>query len=89
MLKRKTTSSGPAIARPAAASTGLTRRVARPWDTCWRRELAGRASFLVDAADYFRALRSSIIKAERSVALLGWDVHSKTPLIPGAGPTEI
>ena len=83
MLKRKTTSSGPAIARPAAASTGLTRRVARPGDTCWRRERAGRASFLVDAADYFRALRSSIIKAERSVALLGWDVHSKTPLIPG------
>jgi phosphatidylserine/phosphatidylglycerophosphate/cardiolipin synthase-like enzyme/uncharacterized membrane protein YdjX (TVP38/TMEM64 family) len=83
MLKRKTTSSGPAIARPAAASTGLTRRVAHPGDTCWRRELAGRASFLVDAADYFRALRSSIIKAERSVALLGWDVHSKTPLIPG------
>lgn len=82
MLKRKTTSIGPAIARPAA-TTGVSRRVAHPGDTCWRRELAGRAAFLVDAADYFRALRSSIIKAERSVALLGWDVHSKTPLVPG------
>jgi phosphatidylserine/phosphatidylglycerophosphate/cardiolipin synthase-like enzyme/uncharacterized membrane protein YdjX (TVP38/TMEM64 family) len=70
-----------AIADGARSDAG--KRVARPGDTCWRREHAHRAAFLVDAADYFRALRSSIIKAERSVMLLGWDVHSKTPLIPG------
>jgi phospholipase D1/2 len=84
MLKRNTTTARPAVANAAAASFGAARRIARPGDTCWRRERADRAAFLVDAADYFRALRSSIIKAERSVTLLGWDVHSKAPLIPGA-----
>lgn len=84
MLRRNTTSVGPTTPVPADSATPAT-RLARPGDTCWRRELAQRAAFLVDAADYFRALRSSIIKAERSIALLGWDIHSKTPLLPGDG----
>ncbi len=70
-------------ASPAGYAFSNGSRLARPGDTCWRLEPAQRAAFLVDAADYFRALRSSIIKAERSIALLGWDVHSKTPLLPG------
>jgi phosphatidylserine/phosphatidylglycerophosphate/cardiolipin synthase-like enzyme len=82
MLKRK-----PKVAKPAVGSAAQNytagKRLAKPGETCWRREQANRVAFLVDAADYFRALRSSIIQAERSVALLGWDVHSKTPLIPG------
>jgi phospholipase D1/2 len=83
MLYSKPTTARPAGARPAVRTLGTRKRVARPGDTCWRRERADRVAFLVDGADYFRALRSSIIKAERSIALLGWDVHSKTPLIPG------
>ena len=57
--------------------------VAKPGVNCWQRCRTERAAFLVDAADYYRALRSSIIKAERSVIILGWDIHSKTPLLPG------
>ena len=83
MLYSKPTTARPAGARPAVRTLGTRKRIARPGDTCWRRERADRVAFLVDGADYFRALRSSIIKAERSIALLGWDVHSKTPLIPG------
>ncbi len=68
---------------PGVPTAVAEERLARPGHTCWRRERAGRAAFLVDAADYFRALRSSITKAERSIAILGWDVHFKTPLLPG------
>jgi phospholipase D1/2 len=83
MLYSRPTTARPVAAGPAGRKLGTSKRIARPGDTCWRRERAHRVTFLVDAADYFRALRSSIIKAERSIALLGWDVHSKTPLIPG------
>ncbi|HXV25080.1 MAG TPA: VTT domain-containing protein [Alphaproteobacteria bacterium] len=82
MLKQFRTRVTSVSATPAAHAYSAS-QVARSGDTCWRLEQAQRVSFLVDAADYFRALRSSIIKAERSIALLGWDVHSRTPLLPG------
>jgi phosphatidylserine/phosphatidylglycerophosphate/cardiolipin synthase-like enzyme/membrane protein DedA with SNARE-associated domain len=83
MLKRKFRSPRPAAAAPAPEASRDAEGLARPGETCWRRERAERVAFLIDAADYFRALRSSIIRAERTIDLLGWDIHSKTPLIPG------
>jgi len=47
---------------------------------CWRREIAGRVAFLVDAADYYEAFADALEAAERSVVLVAWDVHSKTPI---------
>jgi phosphatidylserine/phosphatidylglycerophosphate/cardiolipin synthase-like enzyme/uncharacterized membrane protein YdjX (TVP38/TMEM64 family) len=35
---------------------------------------------LVDAADYFTALRSSLLAARRSILILGWELHSRTRL---------
>lgn len=35
---------------------------------------------LVDAACYFGALRESLLAAERSVFLIGWDIDSRTPI---------
>jgi len=49
---------------------------------CWRLEHADRFRLLVDAADYFSALRSALLKAERSVFILGWDIDSRTVLTP-------
>jgi phosphatidylserine/phosphatidylglycerophosphate/cardiolipin synthase-like enzyme/membrane protein DedA with SNARE-associated domain len=49
-------------------------------DTCWRRVRAPRAAVLIDSAAYFGALRSSLLKAERSVFILGWELNSRTPL---------
>lgn len=49
---------------------------------CWRLEHAGRFALLVDAAQYFSALRSALLKAERSVFILGWDIDSRTDLAP-------
>lgn len=48
--------------------------------TCWRVERAARAALLIDGANYFAALRSAILKARRSIFILGWDIDSRAPL---------
>ena len=47
-------------------------------ETCWRRRSTARIALLVDGADYFGALRVSLLKAQRSVFLIGWDIDSRT-----------
>jgi phosphatidylserine/phosphatidylglycerophosphate/cardiolipin synthase-like enzyme/uncharacterized membrane protein YdjX (TVP38/TMEM64 family) len=49
-------------------------------DTCWRKVTAPRAAVLIDAAEYFGALRESLLRAERSIFILGWELHSRTCL---------
>src|SRR3954466_5169894 len=49
-------------------------------DTCWRKVRARRAAVLIDAAEYFGALRESLLRAERSIFILGWELHSRTCL---------
>jgi phosphatidylserine/phosphatidylglycerophosphate/cardiolipin synthase-like enzyme/uncharacterized membrane protein YdjX (TVP38/TMEM64 family) len=49
-------------------------------DTCWRKVRAPRAAVLIDAAEYFGALRESLLRAERSIFILGWELHSRTCL---------
>ncbi|MBA3518011.1 MAG: phospholipase [Rhizobiales bacterium] len=51
-----------------------------PGKTCWRMERADRFAVIVDAADYFAALRSSILKARRRVLLIGWDFDTRIKL---------
>ncbi|BEV15867.1 VTT domain-containing protein [Herbaspirillum sp. DW155] len=55
----------------------------QPGRNCWRREHADRFRLLIDAADYFRALRTALLNARRSVYILGWDIDSRTVLVPG------
>src|SRR5688572_13251241 len=57
-------------------------------DTCWRRVNAARAAVLVDAANYFEALRASLLAARRSVTILGWELHSRTRLEGAQKPTD-
>ena len=52
--------------------------------TCWRLERALRAAPLVDGAAYFAALRRALLKARRSVLVLGWDIRSDLRLEPDA-----
>lgn len=47
---------------------------------CWRRESAGRATFLVDGAAYFDAVASAIEQARDQILIIGWDVHSQVQL---------
>ncbi len=52
--------------------------------TAWRRARAHKAAVLIDGADYFAALRSSILRAERSIFIVGWDIDSRVRLLPGS-----
>ncbi len=57
-------------------------------DTCWRKPHAPRAAVLLDAAAYFGALRSSLLKAERSIFILGWELNSRTCLRGEGAPDD-
>ncbi|MDB5902485.1 MAG: rane protein [Betaproteobacteria bacterium] len=53
-----------------------------PGRNCWRTERADRLGFLVDGADYFKAVRAAIARAQRSVFIIGWDIDSRIRLVP-------
>jgi phosphatidylserine/phosphatidylglycerophosphate/cardiolipin synthase-like enzyme len=64
--------------------------VITPGDTCWRRERAGRAAFLIDTEAYFTAAFDAMAKARRSIFLLGWGFDPRTRLFPDGydGPAD-
>jgi phosphatidylserine/phosphatidylglycerophosphate/cardiolipin synthase-like enzyme len=71
--------------KPAAAAR---RRILKPRHNCWRTAEAGRASILIDAADYYRHLRQALCKAQRSIVILGWDFDGRIELCPDGGPEK-
>ena len=52
----------------------------QPGHNCWRVEHADRFAFIVDAEDYFVAVRKAMIAAEHSIMLVGWDFDSRITL---------
>src|SRR4051812_4917086 len=62
--------------------------ILREGETCWRVARAERVAFLVDADAYFTALRQTILRAERSVLILGWDVDSRVRLVADPQPPD-
>src|SRR5438132_12130649 len=52
-----------------------------PSRNIWRSEHADRAAVLIDAANYFGALRESLLKAQSSLFIVGWDLDSRTRLV--------
>ncbi|RYG13436.1 MAG: phospholipase, partial [Caulobacteraceae bacterium] len=54
----------------------------RPGETCWKTAHADRLAFLVDTQAYFTALYEALIKAERSVLILGWGFDPRARLAP-------
>lgn len=64
------------------------KRILIEGDTCWRLASAERAAVLIDAASYFAALRASLLAAERSVFILGWELHSRTRIEGASPPTD-
>ncbi|MDP1869894.1 MAG: VTT domain-containing protein [Bradyrhizobium sp.] len=59
-----------------------------PGRTVWKRCEASRVAVLNDAAAYFGALRDALLLAERQVHILGWDIHSETPLVGPSGRAD-
>ncbi|MFP4901053.1 VTT domain-containing protein [Paraburkholderia sp. BR14261] len=71
-----------ALDDPRAGSPNLL----QPGQTCECVRHAARFRLLIDAADYFAALRVAIVRARRSVIIVGWDIDSRMTLVPaGAG----
>src|SRR5262245_17230333 len=60
-------------------------QIARAGHNCWRVGRASRVAFLIDGENYYRALADSFARAERSIAIVGWDVNSRAWLTEEAG----
>jgi phospholipase D1/2 len=67
---------------PAEASLRLPQRILRPGETCWRIERADRFALIVDAAEYFALAKAAMLKARRSILLVGWDFDLRIDLTP-------
>ena len=48
---------------------------------CWRIERVDRFALLVDGADYYTTLAKAIRGAKRWIALLAWDLDTRTQLV--------
>jgi phosphatidylserine/phosphatidylglycerophosphate/cardiolipin synthase-like enzyme/uncharacterized membrane protein YdjX (TVP38/TMEM64 family) len=46
----------------------------------WRRARAHRVAMLVDGAAYFDAFATAVERAQRSILILAWDIHSRVRL---------
>ncbi len=51
-----------------------------PGRNCWRIAHADRVALLIDAENYFTAFAKAALQATHSIAILGWDFDSRTPL---------
>lgn len=60
----------------------------QPGANCWRTAPARRVGVLIDGAAYFRALRESLLKARRSIFIIGWDFDANIVLDPIAAPGQ-
>jgi phosphatidylserine/phosphatidylglycerophosphate/cardiolipin synthase-like enzyme len=54
---------------------------------CWRATTANRFAFIVDAEEYFKAVRAAMLNARQSIFLIGWDFDTRIRLEP-AGDDE-
>jgi phosphatidylserine/phosphatidylglycerophosphate/cardiolipin synthase-like enzyme len=45
--------------------------------TCWRVERAEQFACIVDAADYFTHVKTSMLRAEHRIMLIGWDFDAR------------
>lgn len=68
--------------------------IIREGENCWLNTRADRASFLIDAADYFEAFARAARQARQTIYIAGWDFDSRlvldrrgkiTPGLPALG----
>ncbi len=58
------------------------RRILQAGRNCWRVCRADKVSFLIDGADYFKALYHTLPQAEQRIMILSWDIYSQLHLVP-------
>lgn len=59
--------------------------IVMPGRNAWRIEMADSLAFLVDGAEYFRALDRTLPLARRSIRIVGWDFNPDIRLRPRKG----
>lgn len=57
------------------------RSVLEQGSNCWRVVRADRMAFVIDGENYFRAVREAFCSAQRSIFIVGWDIHSELRLV--------
>lgn len=55
----------------------------RQGENCWVSSKASYAAPLIDCANYYKALHSSLAKAKHSIFIVGWDIDSRIRLLHG------
>lgn len=62
--------------------------VIRPGRNAWRAADAARAAVLIDAGQYFGAVREALLKAQSTAFIIGWDLDSRTRLVGEDGRAD-
>lgn len=60
----------------------LLEKIAVPGRNCWRIERADRMAVIVDAEDYFRAVKEAMLHAQHSIYMIGWDFDTRIKFEP-------
>lgn len=55
--------------------------ILQPGRNCWRICHADKLAFLIDGANYFRALHDSLPLAKQQILILSWDIYSRLRLL--------
>jgi len=66
--------------QPRAAGAAIS---LAPGHNCCRAARAERVGLLIDGEAYFAAVRASMMRAQRRIAIAGWDLHSRVELVRG------
>lgn len=56
------------------------RKIFEVGENCWETPKANRFGVMIDAANYYAALRESMLKAESAIFIVGWDIDSRIRL---------
>lgn len=69
-------------------SSNTTSSIFQAGDNCWRVDRAEKMALIVDAADYFHALRKTILSVERELLFIGWDFDFEIEMLPGESDSD-
>ncbi|MGI2030919.1 phospholipase D-like domain-containing protein [Rhizobium panacihumi] len=65
------------------SETKVAESIIRHGRNAWRTAVATKAAFLIDGADYYRRLEQVILRARKSIFIIGWDFNPDILLRPG------
>ena len=52
-------------------------RLLVPGQTCWRTAIATQFAPVIDGADYLAHVKAAMLRAQRRVMIIGWDLDSR------------